>query len=417
MTVVLPVFASDGTTEPAWWAAARGHHADIGGVAPGSMPAGSTTVTEEGILLDNVLLVDEGRFREAEIRNMLGSGPYPARDPDRNIADLKAQLAACIKGASELNRLADAQSRTVVDAYMSHVMAQAEEAVRALLDRLDDGSFAYEMDDGSTIRLAVTIDHEAQEALFDFSGTSGQHVGNFNAPVPIVKAAVLYAIRTMIDGDVPMNEGCLAPIRLIVPDGSMLNPKAPAAVVAGNVETSQVVTDTIFGALRALAGAQGTMNNLTFGNADYQYYETIAGGSGAGPVTGGGGFDGADAVQTHMTNSRLTDPEILESRFPVVLERFAIRRGSGGAGRWRGGDGIVRRIRFLEPMEAGILSNRRRVAPFGLAGGAPGAAGENLVIRANGLQEQLASCASVQMQPGDAIEIRTPGGGGYKSAT
>ena len=414
VTVVLPVFAGDDASEPAWWAAARGHHADIGGVAPGSMPAGSTTVTDEGILLDNVLLVDEGRFREAEMRDMLGSGPYPARDPDRNIADLKAQLAACIKGASELNRLADAQSRAVVDAYMGHVMAQAEEAVRALLDRLDDGNFAYEMDDGSIIRLAVTIDREAQEAMFDFTGTSGQHAGNFNAPVPIVKAAVLYAIRTMIDGDVPMNEGCLAPIRLIVPEGSMLNPRSPAAVVAGNVETSQVVTDTIFGALGAMAGAQGTMNNFTFGNADYQYYETIAGGSGAGPLGEADGFDGADAVQTHMTNSRLTDPEMLESRFPVVLERFAIRRGSGGPGRWHGGDGIIRRIRFLEPMEAGILSNRRRVAPFGLAGGEPGATGENIVVRADGLRETLASCACVEMQPGDAIEIRTPGGGGYR---
>ena len=413
VTVVLPVFAGGEDGAPAWWAAARGHHADIGGVAPGSMPADSTTVIEEGIMLDNVLLVDEGRFREVEMREILATGPYPARDPDRNIADLKAQLAACIKGASELNRLADAQSRAVVDAYMGHVMAQAEEAVRALLDRLDDGSFAYEMDDGSVIRLAVTIDREAKEALFDFSGTSGQHAGNFNAPVPIVKAAVLYAIRTMIDGDVPMNEGCLAPVRLIVPEGSMLNPKSPAAVVAGNVETSQVVTDTIFGALGALAGAQGTMNNLTFGNADYQYYETIAGGSGAGPRSDEGGFDGADAVQTHMTNSRLTDPEILESRFPVVLERFVIRRGSGGTGRWRGGDGIIRRMRFLEPMEAGILSNRRRIAPFGLAGGGPGAPGENLVIRANGAQEKLASCASVQMQSGDSIEIRTPGGGGY----
>lgn len=415
ITVVLPVFADGDDSAPAWWAAARGHHADIGGIAPGSMPASSTSVEDEGILLDNVLLVDEGRFLEADMRSLLGTGPHPARDPDRNIADLKAQLAACIKGASELNRLAKAQSRAVVDAYMGHVMAQAEEAVRALLGRLHDGAFTYEMDDGSIIRLAVTIDRAKGEAVFDFTGTSRQHAGNFNAPLPIVKAAVLYAIRTMIDGDVPMNEGCLAPVRLVVPEGSMLNPQSPAAVVAGNVETSQVVTDTIFGALGAMAGAQGTMNNLTFGNENYQYYETIAGGSGAGPLPDGG-FDGADAVQTHMTNLRLTDPEILESRFPVVLEEFAIRRGSGGEGQWRGGDGIVRRIRFREPMEAGILSNRRRVPPFGLGGGKDGATGENTVIRADGTREKLAACAGVTMQPGDAIEIRTPGGGGYGKA-
>ncbi len=408
ITVVLPIFADGDDSAPAWWAAARGHHADIGGIAPGSMPASSTSVEEEGILLDNVLLVDEGRFLEVDMRARLADSAFPARDPDRNIADLKAQLAACIKGSTELNRLAAGQSREVVDAYMGHVMAQAEEAVCALLGQLSSGSFAYEMDDGSTIRLAITIDSEAREALFDFTGTSNQHKGNFNAPLPIVRAAVLYAIRTMIDGDVPMNEGCLAPIRLKVPEGSMLNPVAPAAVVAGNVETSQVVTDTIFGALGAMAGAQGTMNNFTFGNARYQYYETIAGGSGAGP-----GFDGADAVQTHMTNSRLTDPEILETRFPVVLEAFAIRAGSGGAGKWHGGNGVIRRIRFREEMEAGILSNRRRVPPFGLEGGEPGQTGLNRVIRAGGSVEELSSCAGAEMHPGDAFEIATPGGGGY----
>ena len=413
ITVVLPVFADGDDAEPAWWAAARGHHADIGGTAPGSMPAGSVSVEDEGILFDNVLLVDEGRFLEQDIRELLASGDHPARDPDRNIADLKAQLAACIKGARELNRLAGAQSRAVVDAYMGHVMAQAEEAVRALMGRLNDGSFAYEMDDGSVIRLSVTIDRDNGEALFDFTGTSEQHPGNFNAPLPIVKAAVLYAIRTMIDGDVPMNEGCLAPIRLIVPEGSMLNPKAPGAVVAGNVETSQVVTDTIFGALGTMSAAQGTMNNLTFGNARYQYYETISGGSGAGPAGDGEGFGGADAVQTHMTNSRLTDPEILESRFPVVLEKFAIRKESGGAGRWHGGNGVIRRLRFLERMEVGILANRRRVPPFGLSGGKAGKTGRNIVVRADGAREELSACASVPVEAGDAIEIRTPGGGGY----
>ena len=285
--------------------------------------------------------------------------------------------------------------------------------IRALMGRLNDGSFAYGMDDGSVIRLSVTIDRDNGEALFDFTGTSEQHPGNFNAPLPIVNAAVLYAIRTMIDGDVPMNEGCLAPIRLIVPEGSMLNPKAPGAVVAGNVETSQVVTDTIFGALGTMSAAQGTMNNLTFGNARYQYYETIAGGSGAGPAGDAEGFDGADAVQTHMTNSRLTDPEILESRFPVVLEEFAIRKGSAGAGRWHGGNGVIRRLRFLESMEVGILSNRRRVPPFGLSGGKAGKTGRNIVVRTDGTREELSACANVSVEAGDAIEIRTPGGGGY----
>ena len=411
ITVIMPVFAEDGDAEPAWFVAARGHHADIGGIAPGSMPPSSQSVEEEGILLDNVLLVDRGRLCEAEIRATLGWGKHPARNPDRNLEDLRAQIASCAKGAAELRRVAAEQSRAVVDAYMGHVQDAAEEAVRALLTRLTDGHFTCPMDNGAKVKVAVSIDAEAREAVIDFTGTSAQLPGNFNAPLPVVRAAVLYVVRTLVDDAVPMNEGCLRPLKLIVPEGSMLNPHHPAAVVAGNVETSQVITDALFGALGAMAAAQGTMNNLTFGNARYQYYETIAGGSGAGP-----GFNGADAVQTHMTNSRLTDPEVLESNFPVRLEEFSIRGGSGGTGHWHGGNGVVRRIRFLEEMEAAILSNRRKVAPFGLAGGAEAAHGKNRAIREDGTVEALGSSEKVVMQPGDMIEIRTPGGGGFGTA-
>ena len=412
ITAIMPVFAAEGDAEPAWWVAARGHHADIGGGAPGSMPPASRTVAEEGVLLDNFLLVDEGRLCEAELRALLAEGPWPARNPDRNLEDLRAQIAACAKGASELRRIADEQGRPVVDAYMGHVQDAAEEAVRALLGRLGDGSFACPLDDGAEVRVAVSIDHGRGEAVIDFTGTSAQLPDNFNAPLPVVKAAVLYVVRTLIDDAVPMNEGCLRPIRLIVPEGSMLRPRPPAAVVAGNVETSQIVTDALFGALGAMAASQGTMNNLTFGNERHQYYETIAGGSGAGP-----GFAGADAVQTHMTNSRLTDPEVLETNFPVRLEEFSIRRGSGGAGQWQGGDGVVRRLCFLEGMEAAILSNRRQTAPFGLAGGEDGARGENRVIRADGSEQALGSSEKVAMHPGDRLEIHTPGGGGFGSSS
>jgi 5-oxoprolinase (ATP-hydrolysing) len=406
VTVVMPVFV-DGDT-PRFYVAARGHHADIGGITPGSMPPGSQSVEEEGILLDNLLVVDQGDFRKAAIRALLASGPFPARNIDQNIADLSAQIAACAKGASELRRISDNYGIETISAYMGHVQDQAEAAVRRLIGKLDDGRFSYAMDNGATVYVAVSIDREARAATIDFAGTSAQLPGNFNAPASIVRAAVLYVVRTLIDEAVPMNDGCLKPIDILVPEGSMLRPRHPAAVVAGNVETSQVVTDALFGALGVMAGAQGTMNNFTFGNARHQYYETIAGGSGAGPD-----YDGADMVQTHMTNSRLTDPEILETRFPVLLEEFAIRPGSGGQGAHRGGNGGLRRIRFLEDMTAGILSNRRTVPPFGLAGGQPGDVGRNRVERADGTIESLGPTATAQLQAGDAFIIETPGGGGF----
>jgi 5-oxoprolinase (ATP-hydrolysing) len=407
ITVIMPVFA-DGDEAPAWYVAARGHHADIGGIAPGSMPPDSRTVQEEGVLIDNVLLVDQGRFLEAEMRALLGSGEWPARNPDRNIADLKAQVAACARGAAELRRVAAEQGRETVDAYMSHVMAYAEEAVRRLIGRLQDGAFSYEMDNGAHVSVAIRVDRAARTAMVDFAGTSEQQPNNFNAPYSICRAATLYVFRTLVDDAIPLNDGCMRPITLAVPEGSMLNPHYPAAVVAGNVETSQVITDCLFAAAGALAPSQGTMNNFTFGNDAYQYYETIAGGAGAGPD-----FDGASAVQTHMTNSRLTDPEILETRFPVILERFAIRRCSGGAGAHRGGDGVERRIRFRTPMHAAILSNRRRVAPRGIAGGGDAKAGVNMVIRADGREETLTATDAADMEAGDAFVIKTPGGGGF----
>ena len=408
ITVVMPVFADPCDAQPAWFVAARGHHADVGGISPGSMPPASTTLDEEGVLLDNELLVDEGTLRADAIRDLLASGPLPARNPDQNLADLKAQVAACAKGAAELKRIAAEQGRDVVDAYMDHVQAHAESAVRALIDRLSDGKFCCPMDNGAQINVAVTIERSQHTATIDFTGTSSQLADNFNAPLPVVRAAVLYVVRTLIDDAVPMNEGCLRPLDVIVPDGSMLSPRAPAAVVAGNVETSQAITDALFGALGAMAASQGTMNNFTFGDAKRQYYETIAGGSGAGPD-----FDGTAVVQTHMTNSRLTDPEVLEAKFPVLLEEFSIRRNSGGAGKHVGGDGAVRRVKFLETMEAGILSNRRLVAPFGLSGGEDGARGRNRVERADGQVEELGSTASFTVRPGDVVVIETPGGGGF----
>jgi 5-oxoprolinase (ATP-hydrolysing) len=408
ITVIMPVFASHEDAGPAWYVAARGHHADIGGIAPGSMPPDSRDVHQEGVLIDNLLLVDEGRFLEPEIRALLASGEWPARNPDRNISDLKAQVAACARGAAEMRRVAGEYGREVVDAYMAHVQANAEEAVRRLIGSLRDGSFRYEMDNDAEVCVTVTVDRETRSATVDFTGTSPQQPNNFNAPYSICRAATLYVFRAMVDDAMPMNDGCLRPITLIVPEGSMLNPLYPAAVVAGNVETSQVITDCLFAACRALAPSQGTMNNFTFGDEQRQYYETIAGGAGAGP-----GFDGASAVQTHMTNSRLTDPEILETRLPVLLERFAIRRGSGGEGRHKGGDGVERRIRFLEPMRANILSNRRRVPPRGIEGGGDAAPGVNRVIRTDGRIEDLGATASAEMAPGDAFEIHTPGGGGF----
>jgi 5-oxoprolinase (ATP-hydrolysing) len=408
ITVIMPVFADRDDAAPAWFVAARGHHADIGGIAPGSMPPDSRNVHEEGVLIDNFLLVDSGRFREAEMRALLGSGEWPARKPDRNIADLKAQIAACARGAAELKRVAGEYGREVIDAYMAHVMAYAEEAVRRLIDRLEDGYFKYEIDNGACVAVSITVDREARAATVDFAGTSEQQPNNFNAPYSICRAATLYVFRTMVDDPIPLNDGCMRPITLAVPEGSMLNPRYPAAVVAGNVETSQVITDCLFAAARSLAPSQGTMNNFTFGNAAYQYYETIAGGAGAGPD-----FDGADAVHTHMTNSRLTDPEILETRLPVVLDRFAIRRRSGGEGRQRGGDGIERHVRFLEPMHAAILSNRRRIAPRGIEGGGDAAPGINKILRADGREELLTATDSAEMAAGDTFVVHTPGGGGF----
>jgi 5-oxoprolinase (ATP-hydrolysing) len=407
ITVIMPVFLEEDPL-PAWYVAARGHHADVGGIAPGSMPPSSVSVHDEGVLIDNVLLVDEGRLREAEMRDLLGSGPWPARDPDRNIADLKAQVAACTRGANELRRVAGDYGRAVIDAYMGHVMAHAEESVRRLISGLKEGQFSYAMDNGAQVSVRVSVDRESRSAIVDFTGTSGQQPNNFNAPYSICRAATLYVFRTLVDDAIPLNDGCLRPITLVVPEGSMLNPLYPAAVVAGNVETSQVVTDALFAACGALAPSQGTMNNFTFGNERWQYYETIAGGAGAGPT-----HDGASAVQTHMTNSRLTDPEILETRFPVLLERFAVRRGSGGDGAHRGGDGIERHVRFRERMRANILSNRREVPPAGLAGGGDAKPGLNQVVRKDGTMETLGATASAEMAPGDMFVIETPGGGGF----
>jgi 5-oxoprolinase (ATP-hydrolysing) len=403
ITVIQPVFV-DGAL--AFFTAARGHHSDIGGISPGSMPPGSTSIEQEGVIFDNVLLVEGYRLREAETRALLASGPYPARNIDMNIADLSAQIAACERGAQGLLGISADYGVAVVQAYMGHVQDHAERAVRNLIPKLKDGSFAYEMDSGAVVRVAVTVNGDA--LTFDFAGTSAQQPDNFNAPLAVVRAAVLYVMRTLIDEAVPLNDGFLRPVTIRVPEGSMLNPRYPAAVVAGNVETSQVVTDALFGALGALAGSSGTMNNFTFGNARHQYYETIAGGSGAGP-----GFNGTAAVQTHMTNSRLTDPEVLEARFPVLVEQFGIRAGTGGAGRWQGGDGAIRRIRFREAMTAGILSNRRRVPPFGLEGGGDGAPGINRIERADGSVETLSATASADMAPGDIFVIETPGGGGF----
>jgi 5-oxoprolinase (ATP-hydrolysing) len=407
ITVIMPVFL-DADDVPAFFVAARGHHADVGGITPGSMPPASRTVEEEGVLIDDFLLVDAGHLRDAEARTLFASGRYPSRNVDQNLADLKAQIASCARGTDELTRMVSEFGRPVVTAYMEHVQNNAEEAVRRAIAALKPGSFALEMDDGAVIRVRIDVDPTTRSAVVDFTGTSAQLPNNFNAPLSIARAATLYVFRTLVDDAIPLNEGCLKPIRLIVPEGSMLNPRYPAAVVAGNVETSQAVVDCLYGALGVLAASQGTMNNFTFGDETRQYYETIAGGSGAGP-----GFDGTAAVQTHMTNSRLTDPEVLETRFPVLLEEFSIRRGSGGDGANRGGDGAVRRVRFLEPLTAAILSNHRRTAPFGLSGGEDGAVGDNRVERVDGKAEPLGATAEVSMGIGDVFVIETPGGGGF----
>ena len=410
VTVIMPVFAG-GSTHPMFYVAARGHHADIGGVTPGSMPPDSIHVNEEGVLLDNVQLVAEGRFLEARLRDKLLSGPWPVRNVEQNLADLRAQVAACTKGAQELERMCGQFGLDTVRAYMQHVQDNAEEVVRRTLSVLKDGRFEYAFDDGAKIVVNVSIDRVARSAVIDFAGTSAQQPNNFNAPSSICKAAVLYVFRTLVDEDIPLNAGCLKPLVIKIPEGSMLNPRYPAAVVAGNVETSQVVTDALYGALGVMAGAQGTMNNFTFGNHSVQYYETICGGSGAGPT-----FDGCSAVQTHMTNSRLTDPEVLEWRFPVRLDEFSVRRGSGGAGRHRGGDGTNRRVRFLEPMTAVMLANRRVVPPFGLEGGTPGATGMNWIERKDGTREYFGARHKMQVEADDVVVIQTPGGGGYGAA-
>jgi 5-oxoprolinase (ATP-hydrolysing) len=407
ITVCTPVFDEAGA-ELLFWVAARGHHADVGGISPGSMSPLAHTIDQEGVYLDVFPLVAEGRFREAELLDTLTSSRYPARNPTQNINDLKAQVAANEKGIAELRSMVAHFGLPVVRAYMDHVQDNAAESVRRVIDRLHDCEFRYEMDQGTVISVRITVDRQRREATVDFTGTSPQQPDNFNAPEPVTRAAVLYVFRVMVDDDIPMNAGCLRPIHIVVPERSLLSPQYPAAVVAGNVETSQAVTNALFGALGSLAAAQGTMNNLNFGNEHHQYYETICSGAPAGP-----GFDGADAVQTHMTNTRLTDPEILELRYPVVLADFHIRRGSGGRGRWHAGDGVSRTIRFLEPMTVTILSGHRRVRPFGLAGGLPGEVGHNRVHRADGTTEDLPGCATADLAPGDSVTVETPTGGGY----
>ncbi|MFL6648277.1 MAG: hydantoinase B/oxoprolinase family protein, partial [Sulfurifustaceae bacterium] len=407
VTVITPVYDRDGKNV-LFYVGSRGHHADIGGTTPGSVPPDSRVIEEEGVLIDNFKLVESGRLREREAIALLRGGKYPVRNVAQNLADLRAQLAANQKGVEELQGMVDHFGLDVVQAYMRHVQDNAEEAVRRVITALKDGRFEYRLDNGAVIHVAIRVNRGARSAEIDFTGTSEQLTNNFNAPSAVCMAAVLYVFRTLVDDDIPLNAGCLKPLNVIIPEGSMLNPRYPAAVVAGNVETSSCITNALYGALGVLAAAQGTMNNFTFGNDKYQYYETIAGGSGAGP-----GFDGADVVQTHMTNSRLTDPEVLEWRFPVRVESYGIRNDSGGAGRWRGGNGGVRVVRFLEPMTASIVSNNRRRPPFGLDGGKPGACGRNYVIRANGACEELGFVGAVEMHAGDLFVIETPGGGGY----
>jgi len=409
MTQALPPLNKGGLGGvPLFYVASRGHHADIGGITPGSMPPSSTTVEEEGVLLDNFQLVEQGHFREKEIAEVLSSGAYPVRNLEQNIADLQAQIAANERGVQELQRMLKQYSLETVQAYMGHVQDNAEASVRRVIEALKDGSFTAKLDDGSQIQVTITIERDRRTAKIDFTGTSPQLNSNFNAPSAVCKAAVLYVFRTLVNDDIPLNAGCLKPLEIIIPEGCMLNPRYPAAVVAGNVETSQAITDALYGALGVMAASQGTMNNFTFGNGRYQYYETICGGSGA-----GADFDGTDAVHTHMTNSRLTDPEVLEWRFPILLQSFSIRPNSGGKGHHRGGNGVIRRLRFLEPMTAAILSSHRVVPPYGLDGGEAGALGRNYVERSDGTVEELGSTAVVEMNDGDVFVIETPGGGGF----
>jgi len=415
VTVITPVFApaapagaADGGRGIWFYVASRGHHAEIGGISPGSMPAASTRIEEEGVLIDNWLLVEGGRLREAETTALLTGAEYPSRNPATNLADLRAQVAANEKGAVELRRMVAQYGLDVVHAYMGHVRENAAAAVRNVITALSEGTCDYELDNGAHIKVKVTVDKTAKTAVIDFTGTSPQLDGNFNAPSSVAMAAVLYVFRTLVDKDIPLNAGCLTPLTVIIPPGTMLSPEYPAAVAAGNVETSQAVTGALYAALGVMAEGSGTMNNVTFGNDRHQYYETVASGSGAGH-----GFDGTDLVQTKMTNSRLTDPEVLEWRYPVRLESYAIRRGSGGRGRWRGGDGGTRRIRFLEPMTVTTLASHRRVPAFGLHGGAPGALGRHWIEHPDGTTTPMEGCDALDLAPGDVFVIETPGGGGF----
>ncbi|MGB4115875.1 MAG: hydantoinase B/oxoprolinase family protein [Polaromonas sp.] len=429
ITVITPVYLpplplGEGRGEgfpnprPIFYVGSRGHHADIGGTTPGSMPPFSTRIEEEGVQINNVLLVERGVLREAEMVALLKSGQYPSRNPQQNMADLKAQIAANEKGVQELRKMVEQFSLPTVLAYMNHVQDNAEESVRRVITRLKNGEFTLPLDNGAQIKVAIRVDTKNRSAEIDFTGTSPQQTNNFNAPTAVCMAAVLYVFRTLVDDDIPLNAGCLKPLKVIIPPGSMLNPNPPASVVAGNVETSTCITNALYGALGVMAAGQCTMNNFTFGNSKYQYYETISGGSGAGGVTDAdgkltGGFNGTSVVQAHMTNSRLTDPEILEFRFPVRLESYEIRANSGGAGKWTGGNGGIRRVRFLEAMTASILSNGRKLGAFGMAGGQPGQVGQNVVVRSDGRVETLGHIGQADMLPGDVFEIHTPGGGGF----
>jgi 5-oxoprolinase (ATP-hydrolysing) len=412
VTVITPVFDTAGR-EILFFVGSRGHHADIGGLTPGSTPPGSKTLEEEGVVIDDFLLVEAGRFREAEFRALLASARYPARSPDVNVADIKAQVAANEKGVQELSRAVAEFGLDTVRAYMKHVMDNAEESVRRVLERLQDGAFETTIDDGTPLKVAVRVDRANRRAVIDFTGTGPQRPDNFNAPAAVCRAVVLYCFRCLVGEDIPLNDGCLVPLEIVVPEGTFLSPRkggpgGGAAVVAGNTEVSQMTCNALLAALGACASAQATMNNVLFGDAVYQYYETVCGGIGAGP-----GFPGTSAVQTHMTNTRMTDPEVLELRYPVRLEEFGIRRGSGGTGRWPGGDGSRRRIRFLRPMEAVIVASRRTVPPHGLEGGAPGAPGRQWVERMDGTIQALKGQDRASLAPGDVLGLETPGGGGY----
>jgi N-methylhydantoinase B len=409
VTAISPIFDRQ-NQEILFYVASRGHQADIGGITPGSMPPHSQNINEEGILFDNFLLVNQGIFQEQKLIKHLTNSPFPARNILQNIADFQAQIAANTKGEKELQNMVDCYGLTMVKAYQNFVQDNAELAVRKALAVLKNGQFIYPMDNGAVIQVKISIDPHNCSAVIDFTGTSAQLNNNFNAPQSVTRAAVLYVFRTLVEEPIPLNAGCLKPLHLIIPQGCFLNPIYPAAVVAGNVETSQAIVNALYGALEIQAACQGTMNNFTFGNDNYQYYETICGGSGAGT-----NFAGTDAVQTQMTNSRLTDPEVLEMRYPVLVESFSIRPDSGGKGQYSGGNGVIRRIKFQEPMTANILSGHRIISPFGLAGGEAGKIGRNAVERKNGALEELPGTATVEMNPGDTFVIETPGGGGYGS--